>query len=802
MGRPMLMILALLAGLLVAAFALQLIASESGEVVVLEVRDDDGVARTRLWVVEDDGALWLRAGSANSGWLQRLLAAPEVTLERDGQRGAYVAREEAQQIPRINELMAAKYGWRDWVISRYVPERAQAVAVRLEYPQHGDASRTALAPRRPRSQHGQDGLAYAEPAPDTDRLTMYRVVPFANVFLDATGAFLPGPPVDNAAIDRYVAPLNRSSSRIKRRILAENGIQTRHYAIDEQGSTRYSVTAMAAAAVRDCAAKGGEGAVGLLASASSGGDLLLPGLANQVQAELGWPPLATASHHGVCASGMLALADAARAVDRGEFDAAMVVASEAPSRLFKHSRFAPVDYDLDFDAHFLRWMLSDAAGAWRLTATPPVDRPALKLHFVHSVSHAGDYPLCMQMGLPHGGGEGWLDHASAAAAEDAGALLLRQDIRLLPHLFDVGIHAYAELVRGGAVDPDRIDHFLCHYSSERFRGLVKDCLDKAELTIPEQRWFSNLATRGNTGAASIFVMLNDFLAERALEPGQQILLFVPESGRFTVSFALLEVVAAGSHGSSRPSSWSLAAPTSDPAVPPPHDAAKVDPTRQPQLAKLLLELAGIWNDYRSRAWRSTPLRRIVSGRFSREDYLSWMAQWIPQVREGTGWMRRAMANLTPRFESLRSLIAEHADDEQGDYLILFEDYRRAGGSVEDIDTLRRNAGGEALHAFLEAKARQPDAIGLLGAIYIIEGSGQRLIPALLPLIRRQLPELGPVFRFLHYHGENDMAHLSRWLEAVEVVLDRAEDPDAAITEITRTARRTAELYLMQLEDAA
>ena len=631
---------------------------------------------------------------------------------------------------------------------------------------------------------------------------MHRVVPFSNVFLDGTGAFLPGPPVDNAAIDQYVAPLNRGSARLKRRILAENGIRTRHYAIDEQGRTRVSVAAMAAAAVRDCAAKRGERPVGMLAAATSGGDLLLPGLASQVHAELGWPPLTTASHHGVCASGMLALADAARAVDRGECDAAMVVASESPSRLFKHSRFAPGDYDLDFDAHFLRWMLSDAAGAWRLAASPPVDRPGLKLHFVHSVSHAGDFPLCMQMGLPHGGGDGWLDHPSAAAAERAGALLLRQDIRLLPHLFDVGIHAYAELVRAGAVDPAGVDHFLCHYSSHRFRGVVRECLEKAHLAIPEERWFTNLATRGNTGAASIFVMLDDFLAERSPQPGERILLFVPESGRFTVSFALLEVVAPGTRGHLSVPVDQGAEPPVDPDVPPPHDPSAVDAARNPELAALLLELAGVWNDFRSRAWRTTPVRRIVAGRFSQADYLNWMAQWIPQVREGTGWMRTAMHHLTPRFDPLRALISGHADDEQGDYLILFEDYRRAGGSVEDIDALRRNPGGEALNAFLHAKARQADAIDLLGAIYIIEGSGQRLIPALLPLIRRQLSGLGPVFRFLHYHGENDMAHLSRWLQAVEIVLALAEDPAAAGAEITRTARRTAELYLMQLEDAS
>ena len=70
--------------------------------------------------------------------------------------------------------------------------------------------------------------------------------PFQHVFIEATGVHLPGPPVCNDAIDDYIAPLDRSSQRIKKRILAENGIRTRHYAIDAQGRTLMSHSALAA----------------------------------------------------------------------------------------------------------------------------------------------------------------------------------------------------------------------------------------------------------------------------------------------------------------------------------------------------------------------------------------------------------------------------------------------------------------------------------------------------------------------------------------------------------------------------
>ena len=94
----------------------------------------------------------------------------------------------------------------------------------------------------------------------------------------------------------------------------------------------------------------------------------------------------------------------------------------------------------------------------------------------------------------------------------------------------------------GWFEPEQVDHFLCHYSSQKFAGVVEDLMHAAGLAIPRERWYSNLTERGNTGAASIFIMLADFLRERELKPGQQIFCFVPESGRFMVAFMLFEVV--------------------------------------------------------------------------------------------------------------------------------------------------------------------------------------------------------------------------------------------------------------------
>ena len=144
-------------------------------------------------------------------------------------------------------------------------------------------------------------------------------VSLEGVYLNAAGLFMPGPAVANEDIDRYIAPLNARSERIKRRVLRDNGIETRHYAIDESGSTLFSSAELAAHAVRDCLA-GGEvalGDVGLLCTGSSGGDTGMPGFASMVHGELGAPPMEVSSHHGVCGAGVQALVHAARAIAVG-----------------------------------------------------------------------------------------------------------------------------------------------------------------------------------------------------------------------------------------------------------------------------------------------------------------------------------------------------------------------------------------------------------------------------------------------------------------------------------------------------
>ncbi len=61
------------------------------------------------------------------------------------------------------------------------------------------------------------------------------------------------------------------------------------------------------------------------------------------------------------------------------------------------------------------------------------------------------------------------------------------------------------------------------------------------MAIPKEKWFTNLETKGNVGSGSIYLMVEELMNSGKLKKGDQILLAVPESARFSYVFTWLTV---------------------------------------------------------------------------------------------------------------------------------------------------------------------------------------------------------------------------------------------------------------------
>lgn len=378
------------------------------------------------------------------------------------------------------------------------------------------------------------------------------------VYVTHSSQFLPNDPVDNDTMEARLGLINGRPSRARKMVLRNNQIKTRYYAIDPKtGELNYTNAELCAQAIRGLEDEQFSlNDMTCLAAATTLGDQLMPGHASMVHGELASPPCEVATTAGVCASGMTALKYAYLNVAAGMHQSAVAAASEVASKVMRAENFAPevahkveqleAHPELAFEKDFLRWMLSDGAGALLLQNRPRPDRRCLKIHWLEVFSYANEMSACMYAGArkeADGCLTGW-SQVDGTTREREGFFAVQQDVKQLnEHV----IHYTAErplqtLQERRTLRAADIDHFLPHYSSHYFRDRLYAGMQRVGFDIPQSRWFTNLADKGNTGSASMYIMLDDLLRSERLQPGEKVLCYIPESGRFSVAYLLLEVV--------------------------------------------------------------------------------------------------------------------------------------------------------------------------------------------------------------------------------------------------------------------
>jgi len=373
------------------------------------------------------------------------------------------------------------------------------------------------------------------------------------VFLTRTGAFLPFAPVGNEEIEDVLGRVGGKPSRARRIVLRNNGIQSRHYAIDRTtGEPAMSNAQLTAAAIR---AMGDIGHVDCLVTGTSLPDQLMPNHAVMVHGELGWPRLEVVSCAGICLAGTAALKHAWLSVRAGESQRAVATGSELASPILLARNFdAEVEQKLQaleerpeiaFEKDFLRWMLSDGAGAV-LLETAPRGPLSLRIDWIELSSAAHELPACMYAGADKNEDEslrGWL-RFSTSDWQAKSVFAVKQDVRLLnDNIMRATLsEPLAEVMIKHKLRVDDIDWFLPHLSSQYFIEPGIRALAEVGLPIPRERWFSNLTSKGNTGSASPYIMLDELFRSGRIKPGHKLLMFVPESGRFSSGFVYMEAV--------------------------------------------------------------------------------------------------------------------------------------------------------------------------------------------------------------------------------------------------------------------
>jgi len=374
-----------------------------------------------------------------------------------------------------------------------------------------------------------------------------------DVYITRISKFLPNDPVGNEEMEEKLGVIDGRVSKARRIVLRNNKITTRYYAIDKNGQVTHNNAELTKEAVEllcdeDFSTKDIE----LLSCGTSSPDQILPSHASMVHGFLKNGNMEINSPSGACCSGMNALKYGYLSVGSGQKNNAVCTGSERTSSWMKsaifenelaHLKELEKNPILAFDKEFLRWMLSDGSGAMLLENEPKGSTP-LKIEWMEGYSYAYEMETCMYAGgekLECGHLKPWSEYPAELWGKKS-LFAMKQDVKLLAgNILVKGVDSLKQALAKHNISPNDIDYYLPHISSYYFKERLYAELERQGVGMPWKKWFLNLEKVGNVGAASIYVMLEDLVASGRLKKGEHILLHVPESARFSYTYAYLTV---------------------------------------------------------------------------------------------------------------------------------------------------------------------------------------------------------------------------------------------------------------------
>lgn len=374
-----------------------------------------------------------------------------------------------------------------------------------------------------------------------------------DVYITKAAKCLPNEAISNDEMEDYLGLINETASKARRLILRNNKIVSRYYALDKSGKSTHNNAELTNNAIQglfdeNFTAQDME----LLSCGTTTPDVLVPSHASMVHGLLKNKSLELNSSSGVCCAGMNALKYGYLSIKSGSTQNAVCTGSEKLSTWMLSKKFEKEVVNLKnleeqpilaFKKDFLRWMLSDGAGAFLLENKPngPI---SLKIEWMEAFSYAYELETCMYAGgdkLENGEIKPWNDYNPDQWLSES-LFAFKQDVKLLDEFILVkGSESMGEALSKNKISAEEIDFFLPHVSSHYFVDGLSKALTERGMVIPMEKWFMNLAYVGNVGAASIYLALEELMGSGKLKKGNKILLSVPESGRFSYAYAYLTV---------------------------------------------------------------------------------------------------------------------------------------------------------------------------------------------------------------------------------------------------------------------
>lgn len=243
----------------------------------------------------------------------------------------------------------------------------------------------------------------------------------------------------------------------------------------------------------------GDERVGAVVLATTTPDQPCPGTAPQVAARLGLGQVPAFDVAAVCSGFLYGLASAAGLIAAGIADSVLLIAADAFTTIIN-----PADRTTAV-------IFADGAGAVVLRAGSATERGAIGPLVLGS-----DGELSHLIAVPAGGSRQRSSDRPVAPEDHYFQMLGRDTYR---HAVERMTAASAEAAEQAGWSLDDVDRFAAHQANARILDAVSD-----RLGIPQERRLSNIARVGNTGAASLPLLLAEATADGTLRAGHRVLL--------------------------------------------------------------------------------------------------------------------------------------------------------------------------------------------------------------------------------------------------------------------------------------
>ena len=344
-----------------------------------------------------------------------------------------------------------------------------------------------------------------------------------DVYITKAAKYLPNEAVSNDEMEDYLGLINDTASKARRIILRNNKITTRYYAVDKNGKSTHSNAELTRNAVAQLFDENfTDQDLEVLSCGTSSPDVLAPSHAAMVHGLLKNRSVELNSSMGICCSGMNALKYGFLSIKSGNSKNAICTGSEKVSTWLSSPKYNHEIINLKnleeqpiiaFKKDFLRWMLSDGAGAF-LLENKPSGEISLKIEWMEAYSYAFELETCMYAGgdkLENGEIQAWSDYNPEQWLTES-VFAVKQDVKILDEfILPKGVESMSDAMAKHNITADQVDYFLPHVSSNFFVEGLKNGLNEKGIVLTDEKWFMNLLKVGNVGSASIYIALEELM---------------------------------------------------------------------------------------------------------------------------------------------------------------------------------------------------------------------------------------------------------------------------------------------------